>query len=74
MQAEQEDESCTNIGNLFDESVTEAADSANFQDFGAADEADLTGIVPSYHILPQSSIKLCSRHGLEVLRHFLNLS
>lgn len=57
LQAEQED-ACTSIGNLFDESITEAADSANFQDFGAADEADLTGLIPSYRFLP-SLDKLC---------------
>ena len=51
LQAEQEDDACTSVGNLFDESITEAADSANFQDFGAADEADLTGLTPSYCFL-----------------------
>ena len=50
---------CNNISNLFDESVTGAADSANLQDFGAADEADLTGVLPLSHILPQLGIKLC---------------
>ena len=49
LQAEEAEEACTNIGNLFDESVTEAADPANFQDFGAADGAELTGAIPSYH-------------------------
>lgn len=51
-QAEEGDEACTNIGSLFDESVTEAADSARFQDFGAADEALLTGVVPCNHCPP----------------------
>lgn len=73
VQAEQEDEACTNIGNLFDESITEATDSANFQDFGAADEAELTGIVPAYHILPQLALT-SALNGLEALHLILQCS
>lgn len=58
-QAEEADGACTNIGNLFDESVTEAADSARFQDFGAADETLLTGVVPSYSLLCRLHVKSC---------------
>lgn len=51
-QADEGEEACPNIGSLFDESVTEAADSAHFQDFGAADEAHLTGVrhPDSFHV------------------------
>ena len=58
-QAEEGGGACTNIGSLFDESVTEAADSARFQDFGAADEALLTGIVLTHCFLPSLDDVLC---------------
>ena len=45
LQADDSDDACANIGSLFDESAAEATDSAHFQDFGAAEGEDVTGVL-----------------------------
>ena len=43
MQESAEDDCGTNIGSLFDEAAAEGAGGVELSDYGAADEADMTG-------------------------------